>query len=689
MPLFSSKIDEAVEKATSGYLPTANEDIIINLDVCDMIKSKEVDSKNAMRVIKKRLLHKNPNVQLLALKLTDSCVKNAGHHFLKEIASKEYVDSLVSLVQIQATNPQVRSKALEYIQYWALAFRSKSDLNYMWDMYNLLKNDGFNFPPAPRVDSSFLDTQTAPEWTDSENCTRCRAPFSLTNRKHHCRNCGHTYCQRCSSKTAPLPHFGVNEYVRVCDSCFNRKCAPPSSFDASVVQDNGDADLQKAIQLSMMEYENKFEKKAPVFEVDEDPLLKAAIEASLKDQERKIDIRHEAKKDFSLAYDTSKIAYEATPEPTPSLYTKMLYIRQKLEVNLKEAERKYEYYYNNLEKISHATRQYDSLLESRISFVNNIPFSQPQHQTPALQNLGHPNSYLNNNGANFPKNEYPNGEHYVGVDNTQSNAVSQVNPNFHTHHIPNTANNMQNAAYSNGIQYNPGYSFAQHQSPYPVAPQDATMKMSNTGNERSPLLTIKIKTSYPKVDIINIPPKKKRFPLVVVLLKDYEPLNRKKGEVIMVDRLLMRRELYPQGIAEYALPENIKKYAILPPYMQTQEYQDEIAKQRAYIEKFNSLNGITLAFKRCSYFDGATYLKNPITAKDIKDSMLALYDLEVDEKDIRFTLNFKDIKRFGWYEAVIDNESEYLIKLKILVKVEEIEQINSPTKSVETTRIAL
>lgn len=52
---------------------------------------------------------------------------------------------------------------------------------------------------------------------DIANCLICRAQFSMTVRKHHCRKCGRVLCYNCSNNWVSTPHSGMKE--RVCDEC--------------------------------------------------------------------------------------------------------------------------------------------------------------------------------------------------------------------------------------------------------------------------------------------------------------------------------------------------------------------------------------------------------------------------------------------------------------------------------------
>lgn len=143
------------------------------------------------------------------------------------------MDNLRSILMNPAgVNVDVKAKASRLVQNWAQISESKPEqMGYIIDTYKSLKSSGLEFPdldPKSVVSAALVETLTAPEWSDSDVCMRCRTPFTTFNRKHHCRNCGQVFCQECSSKTMSLPWFGVGQDVRVCDGCFTKK-APPST----------------------------------------------------------------------------------------------------------------------------------------------------------------------------------------------------------------------------------------------------------------------------------------------------------------------------------------------------------------------------------------------------------------------------------------------------------------------------
>ncbi|CAI9725689.1 and FYVE domain-containing 2-like isoform X2 [Octopus vulgaris] len=52
---------------------------------------------------------------------------------------------------------------------------------------------------------------------DSKQCKQCTKLFSVSRRKHHCRNCGYIFCNECSDNKMPLPSSA--KPGRVCDTC--------------------------------------------------------------------------------------------------------------------------------------------------------------------------------------------------------------------------------------------------------------------------------------------------------------------------------------------------------------------------------------------------------------------------------------------------------------------------------------
>ena len=67
--LFSNQFDSIIEEATSENTVIGTENIALYLDIADKIKAKNMTTKQFISGIRKRLNHKNPNVQILALSL--------------------------------------------------------------------------------------------------------------------------------------------------------------------------------------------------------------------------------------------------------------------------------------------------------------------------------------------------------------------------------------------------------------------------------------------------------------------------------------------------------------------------------------------------------------------------------------------------------------------------------------------
>jgi growth factor-regulated tyrosine kinase substrate len=131
----------------------------------------------------------------------------------------------MSFYFILKTRPDpIRAKILELIQCWSHAFKKNPNYKIVEDFYNAMKLEGFLFPVLKEADALF-EVDEAPQWihdSESKNCYRCRTEFSTLRRRHHCRACGQIFCHACSSKTSPIPKFGIEKEVRVCDVCFDK-----------------------------------------------------------------------------------------------------------------------------------------------------------------------------------------------------------------------------------------------------------------------------------------------------------------------------------------------------------------------------------------------------------------------------------------------------------------------------------
>ncbi|GAA6043868.1 hypothetical protein JCM8097_001200 [Rhodosporidiobolus ruineniae] len=296
-----TEFDSLTDKVTSDLLPAGEQlDLATALQLADLVRSSAVPPQHANKHLLARLTHSNPNTQLLALALADLLVKNAGSQFLALFAQPAHKQGAATDLELLASgrkaggvNRDVQTDARKRLQEWASALKGsgRADLksSELVEVYDRLKRDGVEFPLLDReASAAMVESLSAPDWLDSDVCTRCRTPFTTFNRKHHCRNCGLVFDQACSSQTAALPHYGITDPVRVCDACARKI---KEGKGASVAKEQEEERRKKAAVAAK---EDEARREAASSAVggggagkssreQEDDDLRRAIEASLAD----------------------------------------------------------------------------------------------------------------------------------------------------------------------------------------------------------------------------------------------------------------------------------------------------------------------------------------------------------------------------------------------------------------------
>ncbi|KAL6508070.1 hypothetical protein OROGR_024265 [Orobanche gracilis] len=143
----SSSATVRVDKATSEFL--IGPDWTLNIDICDTINSNQMLAKDVVKAVKKRLQHKNPKVQLLALTLLETMVKNCGDYVHFQIAERNILQEMVKIVR-KRTDMHVRDKILILIGSWHEAFGGPGGRYPQYYMaYEDLQRSGVEFPQRP------------------------------------------------------------------------------------------------------------------------------------------------------------------------------------------------------------------------------------------------------------------------------------------------------------------------------------------------------------------------------------------------------------------------------------------------------------------------------------------------------------------------------------------------------------
>ncbi|XP_075152185.1 hepatocyte growth factor regulated tyrosine kinase substrate isoform X2 [Haematobia irritans] len=278
--MFRSNFDKNLDSATSHLLLEPEWPSI--LMCCDAINQKDTNPKNAFAAIKKKMNSTNPHTAYYACLVLESVVKNCGAPVHDEVFTKENCTMLSQYLET-TTHENVRAKMLELVQTWAYAFRNSDRYQAIKDTMTILKAKGHPFPELKEADAMFTK-DTAPAWADGLTCHRCRDDFTLTNRKHHCRNCGQVFCGQCSSKSCPLPKFGIEKDVRVCDGCYAQLQRPTS---AKATVRSGESDLPAEYLNSSLAQQVQTPPRKTEQELKEEEELQLALALSQSEAESK------------------------------------------------------------------------------------------------------------------------------------------------------------------------------------------------------------------------------------------------------------------------------------------------------------------------------------------------------------------------------------------------------------------
>ena len=121
-----SGIQTAIEKATSETL--LRSDPTYTASVITLLNSRPDIPKEAIIHLKKRIISRNPKIQLLTLELLEESVRGTSLPFHTQVSSKDFLQTLSQIYRNKDADTQVKTRLKQLLTDWQRRFADASDI---------------------------------------------------------------------------------------------------------------------------------------------------------------------------------------------------------------------------------------------------------------------------------------------------------------------------------------------------------------------------------------------------------------------------------------------------------------------------------------------------------------------------------------------------------------------------------